>query len=33
MTSIKMFGIQTNGNETGVLIDKIYVTDTNPDGN
>lgn len=33
MTSIKMLGIQTNGNETGVLIDKIYVTDTNPDGN
>ncbi|MBM6865977.1 hypothetical protein H6A66_12480 [Bacteroides caecigallinarum] len=33
MTSIKMLGIQTNGNETGVLIDKIYVTDINPDGN
>ena len=33
MTSIKMLGIQTNGNETGVLIDKIYVTDTNPNGN
>lgn len=31
MTSIKMFGIQTGGDETGVLIDRIYVTDENPD--
>lgn len=33
MTSIKMFGIQTGGDATGVQIDKIYVTDINPDGN
>lgn len=31
MTSIKMFGIQTGGDETGVQIDRIYVTDENPD--
>lgn len=30
MTSIKMFGIQTGGDESGVLIDKIYVTDEVP---
>ena len=33
MTSIKMFGIQTGGDATGVQIDKIYVTDTKLDGN
>lgn len=33
MTSIKMVGIQTGGDATGVQIDKIYVTDINPDGN
>lgn len=31
LTSIKMFGIQTEGNEEGVQIEKIYVTDENPD--
>lgn len=30
MTSIKMFGIQTGGDESGVLIDRIYVTDEVP---
>lgn len=31
MSSIKMFGIQTGGDATGVMIDRIYVTDENPD--